>query len=62
MHYFIRREMPYDLQGDEFTETNNDADDEDRGSHVEHITTIGTLNEWTNFRENLATFMFEDTT
>ncbi|KAK1441000.1 hypothetical protein QVD17_06836 [Tagetes erecta] len=59
MHNFIRREMAYDpLDDEEFIDTNNDADDEDLGSHVEHITTIGTSNEWTNFRQNLATSMF----
>ncbi|KAK1410490.1 hypothetical protein QVD17_37027 [Tagetes erecta] len=59
IHNFIRREMAYDpLDDEEFIDTNNDADDEDLGSHVEHITTIGTSNEWTNFRQNLATSMF----
>ncbi|KAI3695280.1 hypothetical protein L1987_78275 [Smallanthus sonchifolius] len=59
MHNFIRREMTYDpFDDDEFIDTNNDADDEDLGSHVEHITTIGTSNEWTNFRHSLATSMF----
>ncbi|KAI3695954.1 hypothetical protein L1987_78960 [Smallanthus sonchifolius] len=38
------------------------VDDEDLGSHVEHITTIGTSNEWTNFRHGLATSMFNTNT
>ncbi|KAI3795491.1 hypothetical protein L1987_38146 [Smallanthus sonchifolius] len=51
--------MTYDpFDDDEFIDTNNDADDEDLGSHVEHITTIGISNEWINFRHNLATSMF----
>ncbi|KAI3511086.1 hypothetical protein L1887_18230 [Cichorium endivia] len=41
-------EMEYDpFDDDEFIDTNNDEDDEDLGSHVENISTIGTSNEWT---------------
>ncbi|KAK9062031.1 hypothetical protein SSX86_019215 [Deinandra increscens subsp. villosa] len=59
LHNLIRREMAYDPHDDEeFIDTNNDADDEDLASHVDNITTIGTSNEWTNFRQNLATSMF----
>ncbi|KAK9078046.1 hypothetical protein SSX86_002103 [Deinandra increscens subsp. villosa] len=59
VHNFIRREMAYDpLDDEELIDTNNDANDEDLGSHVDNITTIGTSNEWTNFRQNLATSMF----
>ncbi|KAI3829657.1 hypothetical protein L1987_03784 [Smallanthus sonchifolius] len=54
----VPKEMAYDpFDDDEFIDTNDDVDDEDLGSHVEHITTIGTSNEWTNFRQNLATSM-----
>ncbi|KAK9075689.1 hypothetical protein SSX86_004017 [Deinandra increscens subsp. villosa] len=59
MHNLIRREMACDPLDDyELIDINNDADDEDLGSHVENITTIGTSNEWTNFRQNLAISMF----
>ncbi|XP_076897018.1 uncharacterized protein At2g29880-like [Bidens hawaiensis] len=52
--------MAYDpLDDGEFIDINNDADDEDLGSHVEQITTIGTSNEWTNFRQNLMKFMMK---
>ncbi|KAL7604732.1 uncharacterized protein LOC111885647 [Lactuca sativa] len=59
LHNFIRKELPYDpLNDDEVIDTNNDDDDADLGSQVEHITTIGKSNEWTSFRENMATSMF----
>ena len=59
LHNFIRKELPYDpLDDDDIIDTNNDEDDANLGSQVEHITTIGTSNEWTIFRENLANSMF----
>ncbi|KAL4562309.1 hypothetical protein LXL04_034509 [Taraxacum kok-saghyz] len=59
LHNFIRNEMPYDFVDDETVDTNTDEDDAHLGEEVEHITTIGTSNEWTTFRQNLATLMFD---
>ncbi|CAI9294399.1 unnamed protein product [Lactuca saligna] len=59
LHNFIQKELPYDpLDDDDIIDTNNDEEDTDLGSQVEHITTIGTSNEWMTFRENLANSMF----
>nr|XP_043619584.1 protein ALP1-like [Erigeron canadensis] len=53
LHNFIRQEMVVDPfeneEPDQGTGDNGDGDDND-----ENITSIGTSNEWTTFRDNLA--------
>jgi hypothetical protein len=56
LHNFIRQEMevdPFDDEGD------NDEGTGDLGSEdVDNISSIGTSNEWTTFRDTLAESMF----
>nr|XP_043616386.1 protein ALP1-like [Erigeron canadensis] len=58
LHNFERQEMVVDPfeneEPDQGTGDNGDGDDDD-----ENITSIGTSNEWTTFRDNLAQTMFE---
>ena len=57
LHNFIRQEMPIDPF--ENISCSNETEDTDH-QEENNITSVGTSNEWTEFRNNLALRMFDD--
>lgn len=58
LHNYIRQEMPIDPFEDD-NQPDEGTEDLGVGQEDDNITNVGTSNEWTSFRDNLAQTMFE---
>nr|GEZ54069.1 protein ALP1-like [Tanacetum cinerariifolium] len=58
LHNYIRQEMPIDPLENDY-EPDEGTEDFGVGQQDDNTANVGTSNEWTSFRDNLAQSMFE---
>nr|XP_043638055.1 protein ALP1-like [Erigeron canadensis] len=60
LHNLIRKYMSHDPQEDEEEEEEKESGSEDESEDVEYVTNISPSDEWSEFRNNMSTNMFNE--